>query len=153
MELLFLLLAFTGGTTLSFQQVVNASLGLHIGSMKSSFMNHVVGALSAGLLLLIGLKTGNLFVGKIPFTYFLGGCVGVLMVAMCNFAIPRIGMMVMTIFITSFQLLSSCLIDHFGWLGAKSIPFTFVRGIGIFLLVVGAFFVFTKGRTRAYDTC
>ena len=132
-----------GGTRL------NASLGLHVGNMKSSFMNHLVGALFAGLLLLVGFKTGSLFLPDFPFLYCLGGCFGVLMVAMCNFAIPRIGMMVMTILITSFQLLTSCLIDHFGWLGANRMPFTFSRGAGLILLVVGATFVFSKNRATS----
>ena len=91
---LSILFSMLAGIIVAVATRLNASLGLHVGNMKSSFMNHLVGALFAGLLLLVGFKTGSLFLPDFPFLYCLGGCFGVLMVAMCNFAIPRIGMMV-----------------------------------------------------------
>lgn len=146
---LFIILSLLNGALLSFQQVMNAALGVLVGSMGSSVINHLVGTLFAGLLLLVGLRTGLFVFADIPFVYFLGGCLGVCTVAMGNYAIPRIGVVAMAILFMSSQLFTSSLIDHFGWFGAKSISLTLPHVVGILLLIVGAALVFTKEKSKA----
>lgn len=141
---LFFILSLLNGALLSFQQVLNAALAVRIGSMWSSVVNHLIGALFAGLLLLFGFQTGQLKVSGVPVIYFLGGCLGVCTVAMGNYAIPRIGVVLMAILFMSSQLFTSSIIDHFGLLGARVIPLTLSHVVGIFLLIVGAALVFTK---------
>ncbi len=145
---LSLILALSNGALLSLQQVTNAALGLRIGSVGSSVINHLVGALFAGLLLIIGFQTGRLNISGIPLLYFLGGALGVSTVAMGNYAIPRIGVVMTAILFTSSQLFTSSLIDHFGLLGAKHIPLTPSHAIGILLIIIGATLVFTKEKPK-----
>ncbi|MDP2600738.1 MAG: DMT family transporter [Deltaproteobacteria bacterium] len=149
MEFLFILFAFGGGAILSCQQVMNAALGNRIGNMSSSFINHLVGALFAGGILALGFKTGPFHLSGIPFIYFLGGCLGVLTVAMSNFAIPHIGVVMFALLATSFQLLASLLVDHWGWLGAKQIPFSGPHAVGMALLILGAAFIFIKEKPKS----
>lgn len=146
---LFLLLSLFNGALLSFQQVLNAALAVRLGSMGGSVFNHLTGTLLAGILLFIGVGTGELKTAGIPTVYFLGGCLGVCSVAMGNYAIPRIGAAKMAILFTCSQLFASSLIDHFGWLGTRVVPLTFSRLAGIFLLITGAALILTKEKSKA----
>ena len=144
MTSLLILLSLSYGATLSFQQAMNAALALRVGNMGSAVINHLVGALFACLLLLIGIHTGHLMFAGIPLVYFLGGCLGVCTVAMGNYAILRIGVVMTAILFMASQLFTSSLIDHFGLLGARVIPLTLFHSVGILFLIVGATLVFTK---------
>lgn len=143
MIIIFSLLAFVNGGLLMLSQLLNAGLGLRIGPFGGSFINHLAGALFGGLLLIVGLGAGHFIFSGIPFLYFLGGCIGVFIVALFNYSVPRVGAAFMSVLWTSAQLLVSSLIDHFGWLGGEIIPLTVTRFMGIGLLMVGASLVFS----------
>ncbi|MBI4211531.1 MAG: DMT family transporter [Deltaproteobacteria bacterium] len=144
MNIFFIITAFLNGTLLSIQQVSGALLGKRVGSLGSSLIVHVIGACFAGCLLVFGLKNGEFRFSGIPFLYFLGGGLGIFGVAMGNYAVPRIGAVCTAIFSMAFQLLTSSLIDHFGFLGADPIALSLSRFIGICLLIGGAVLVFKK---------
>jgi len=142
--ILSFLIALANGAALSLQQVLNAALGVRVGSIGSSSVNHLVGAFFGFLLLICGFGTGHFYLDGIPYLYFTGGFIGVGIVAIANFAIPRIGAVLMSILLMSFQLLTSSLVDHFGWMGGDPIPMSLERIGGILLLVLGAVLVFSK---------
>lgn len=144
MSLFLILLTCLTSLVNTISRLINAAMGTHIGSLESSFVNHVVGTLFAGLLLLVGVKTGHLVFSGIPFYYFLGGCLGLLMLAGHNYAVPHVGiMLVLIIFITS-QLFTSGLIEHFGLMGSTEIPFSWLRLLGFCLLIGGARLVYVR---------
>ena len=134
---MFFLLGVVNGGLTALSRVVNAALGARVGSLKGSLVNHVVGALAAGLLVLVGLGTGTLYLSGVPIVYLTGGCIGVLVVAASNYAAARIGVTLLSMLMLTFQILSSAAIDHYGWLGADTLPVTPQRGLGIILLTVG----------------
>lgn len=119
--------------------LLNASLGKYIGIFRGSFLSHTVGALFAGVLLLVGLRSGKLFIHDLPFYYYLGGCLGVCSVAFINFSVPNIGIVTTMIVLTTFQLLTSTLIDLRGWFGATPITITSTKIIGLLLLMMGIY--------------
>ncbi|MFH1653851.1 MAG: DMT family transporter [Pseudomonadota bacterium] len=131
-------LAISAGGILVMQRLLNASLGTRIGGMKSSFVNHLVGTLFALALLTFGLGNGNFKIAGIPIHYFMGGCFGVFTVYLANLAVVRIGAMVTSICLTSSQLLTSAIIDHFGLFGGQAIENNSTRIIGMLLIFVGA---------------
>lgn len=147
MIFIFSLLALGNGGLLIISQLLNAALGLRVGPMGSSFVNHAMGAIFGALLLLVGFGAGKLALGGFPLWYLSGGCMGVLIVALFSFSVPRVGAMVMSLLWTSAQLLMSSLIDHFGWLGGEVIPMTITRCAGIGLLMLGSYLVFFGRRT------
>ena len=51
---MYILLAIVTGTITVVSRVVNAALATRIGSLRGSFVNHIVGALFAGLPLAVG---------------------------------------------------------------------------------------------------
>ena len=138
------LIALANGAALSLQQVLNAALGVRVGSMGSSSINHLVGALFGLFLLTCGLGAGHFHFDGNPYLYFMGGFIGVGIVAIANFSILRIGAVLMSILLMSFQLITSSLLDNFGWMGGEPISMSLGRMCGILLLVLGAILVFSK---------
>ncbi len=145
---MYILLAIATGTITVVSRVVNAALAIRIGSLIGSFVNHIVGAAFAGVLLAVGLRTGVLRWSGIPLVYFLGGALGVLIVAASNYAVQHAGAVVFAVLLLAFQLLSSAAIDHFGWMGGDVIPMTIERGVGLVLIIGGAVLVVTDRAAR-----
>jgi len=65
----FLVLAGINGGIVTLSRLVNSRLGSYVGSLKGSFINHVVGSLFAGLLLLVGLGTGHIYFNLVLGSY------------------------------------------------------------------------------------
>jgi len=141
---LFTVIAGANGILLGICRLINASLGMRIGSMRGSLVNHFVGAIFAGILLVIGMGKGGLHITGVPSQYFLGGCLGVFVVYINNYAIPYIGATLVVVLMITFQLLTSLVIDHFGLFGAEIIELNSIRLIGIVVLICGAILVFVK---------
>jgi len=145
---MYILLALTTGAITVASRIVNAALATRVGNMRSSFVNHLAGALFAGLLLAVGVRTGVLRWSGIPLVYFLGGSLGVLIVAASNYAVQYAGAVVFAVLILTFQLITSAAIDHFGWMGGEVIPMTVERGVGLALIIGGAVLVVTDRAAR-----
>jgi transporter family-2 protein len=134
----FLLLAALSGSLMAIQGTLNSILGKIIGLLESTFIVHIVGALTAGALLLV-LGNGNFSkAGQAPWFAWLGGPIGVAIIFGVAFSIPKLGVGVTTTSIIAAQLFSAYLIDHLGWFGMARIPFTFIKIGGIALIIVGA---------------
>ena len=141
--MLYLLLASANGLLTVVSRMVNASLGRAVGSLQGSFVNHVVGTLGAGLVLLVGWRTGTFALGSIPWIYWTGGCIGVLIVAASNYAVATVGATLFAVLLLTGQIFTSALIDHFGWLGETQIPMAPTKLLGLGLLLAGALLVLT----------
>ena len=140
---MFFVLAFTNGLLAVLSRLVNASLSAHIGSMRGSLVNHVVGLAVVSLLLLAGMGSGAIQMTGIALVYLSGGVLGVLVVAASNYAVRHAGTTLFAVLILAFQLIGSALIDHFGWLGQSPITLSWTRMLGLVLLIAGAVFVVT----------
>ena len=145
---MYILLALTTGAITVASRIANAALATRVGNMRSSFVNHLAGTLFAGLLLAVGVRTGVLRWSGIPLLYFLGGSLGVLVVAASNYAVQHAGAVVFAVLILTFQLITSAGIDHFGWMGGDVIPMTIERGMGLALIIGGAVLVVTDRAAR-----
>lgn len=147
--MIYILLALTNGAITVVSRVVNAALAARVGSLRGSFVNHIVGALAAGILLLMGIRTGLFQLSEIPLVYFSGGCLGVIVVAASNYAVRKMGVVLFVVLLIGFQLLTSAVLDHFGLLGGDVIPLTGGRLLGLIFLLIGAILVVTdRARQR-----
>lgn len=115
----------------------------HTGALEASAILHVVGALAGGLLLLVGLRgaPGLTGAGGAPWWAFLGGAIGVSLMAGLNRAIPVVGVALSTALLVAAQLGFSLLFEHYGWLDLPRNPATLSRGVGAVMLVVGAWLI------------
>lgn len=145
--ILFIFLMLCGSFALTLQKAVNAALGQQIGGMESSFVNHFVGALFAGLLFLAGIHTGQIYFSGIPPTLFLGGCFGVFLVFFINTAIPIIGLMATLICLILSQLITSSVLDHYGIFSDKIVKMGPLRITGIALVILGAALVLSRKKS------
>jgi bacterial/archaeal transporter family-2 protein len=136
--MLYIVLAIFDGWVATMSRLVNSSLGSYVGSLKGSCINHVVGTVFAGLLLLLGVGSGQLQFEGIPIYYFIGGMLGVFLVTFNNAAVPVIGAAAVAILMLFAQLLTSSIIDQFGLFGAQVLPMTPLKCAGLALLVVGS---------------
>lgn len=144
MVIVFVCLTAIAGVSLSLLKAVNARLGERLGIMESSWISHVVGAFAAALLLVLGIRTGQFALSGIPFYFFLGGCLGLFMIVLINYAFPIIGAMATLICMILSQLTTSLIVDHCGLFNACVIKMDNGRIIGVILVMIGAGLVLTR---------
>ncbi|MBI4239200.1 MAG: DMT family transporter [Deltaproteobacteria bacterium] len=144
---LYVILTIGNGALITISRSLNSALGTRIGHLEGSLVNHLGGMLCGAVLLIVGVRTGT-WHGGLPFYYYLGGCCGVILVAASNYAIPRVGSVVITILLTMAQLTATAWMDHNGWLGGRVIPFRWTTLCGMALLIGGALLTHPKPSTR-----
>ena len=72
-----------------------------------------------------------------PWYTWLGGILGVAIIFTVAASIPKVGAAAATTAIIAAQVLTACIIDHFGLFGLSPLPFTWWRWVGGALLAAG----------------
>ncbi len=140
MQILLILLAIIVGALLPVQAAVNAELGRAIKSpIFAALVSFVVG--TAGLLL-YGLLTRVDFTTlrearHLPVGYWLGGLIGAAYVAATIILAPRLGTALTFGLTIGGQMILSLILDHYGLLGLPVNPASWVRILGVVLIMVG----------------
>ena len=117
MQFVLILLVVLGGAGLSVEAGILGPLGQEVGKLWATFSIFGVGAaLTFLLMLFFGARNAPSFFDQPAWT-LTGGMLGVAYVVVLALAVPIIGIAMTMIGILAGQLLSSMLIDHFGWLG------------------------------------
>ena len=133
-----LIMAALAGSLMAIQGTFNSLLGKIIGLLEGTFSVHLIGAITAGILLLC-FGNGNFAkIGAVPWFAWLGGPIGVAIIFGVAISIPKLGVGVATTSIIAAQLLTAYTIDHFGLFGMEAIPFNLLKLGGIVLIVAGA---------------
>ena len=115
------LLVFLAGTLQSAMQSFNGVLQGHVGQFGTSLVTHLVGG---GLLIvyMIG-RRKRIRLGPMPWYLYSAGFFGLIQVAGSSFCVMKIGPALTTCLSICGQLVQSILVDHFGWMGVKRVPF------------------------------
>lgn len=137
-KILYLLMAAASGSLMAIQGTFNSVLGKVIGLLEGTFSVHLLGTVTAGLLLFFFGNGSFAKFTSVPWFAWLGGPIGVAIIFGVAISIPRLGVGVATTAIIGAQLLTAYLIDHFGLFGMEHIPFCFYKFLGIVLIVVGS---------------
>lgn len=104
---------FSGGLVIV-SMALNAQLANRIGIFKGTLVNYTVGLISTLALLgilNIPVKPYLKLLGSVPIWAFLGGCLGVAVVATSNIVIPKVPTIYVTLLSFAGQLLAGILID------------------------------------------
>lgn len=113
--MIYIILAFLCGGLTIFSMIVNAGLGKKIGVLQGTLINYVVGLSVTIIVILIIMLTGNFqrssFTG-VPFYAFLGGLIGVVVVAASNIVIPKIPALYTAILIFIGQIFTGIIMDY-----------------------------------------
>jgi transporter family-2 protein len=139
-RILALVIALAAGVSMAIQGSINTRLGQVIGNWEAILVVHVVG-LATILILLFVFRIGKGDLGRItqgPWYSLIGGLLGVLIVWGVVSSIPKLGVAVATTSIIVGQTLTALIIDHFGLFGLNPVPFTWLKGLGLVLLAIGA---------------
>ena len=142
------LLALSAGVVLIVQVGMNSALRDALGSpMMAALMSFGVGsaALLAFLLLVRTPWPGRAQLLAVPGWAWLGGVLGAFYVVSTIIAGPRLGAAALLALVVLGQLVTSLLVDHFGWLGFPQHPLTPLRLLGALLLFSGVLLVVHRG--------
>lgn len=109
-------ISLISGAFVIISMVINSRLGSKIGVMHSTFMNYFVGFSILLLVFLLSYKSNinNItLLNSVPIWAYLGGILGVLVVALSNVVIPKIPAIYSTLLIFIGQLYTGIIIEFF----------------------------------------
>lgn len=113
------ILALLGGILLSIQGAVYGQLGQFIGQLETNFYNFFVASILLGLLWLFFGKGNMSKITKVPKWTLVGGAFGVVYLSALIISVPYIGVGLAMLALILGQLITSMVIEHFGWLGSR----------------------------------
>lgn len=140
LNLLFTVLVVLAGSSLAFQQVVNADLRNQLGSpWWAGVVSYVLGL---ALMLAIALSVGGPRLPTVanvrgPWVIWAGGLFGSFFIATAILMVPRFGAAVFLALVVVGQMLASLAFDQFGILGLPHHPAGPVRVAGAAFLILG----------------
>jgi bacterial/archaeal transporter family-2 protein len=141
MNLFLFLIAFGAGSAISVQAAVNSQLagGLGGNTVAAALVSFLIGtaALAAIAVSKGGLATAISGLGSQPTWRFGGGLLGATAIFCTVLLAPRIGLANMLALVIAGQLLSSLLIDHFGWIGVVARPVSAIKLLGAAVMLSG----------------
>ena len=111
-----IIIAFVAGCMVILSMIVNSHLSKKVGTFQGTFINYSVGLLFASMFFLAskGYNTLNSnTLHSVPMWAYLGGGIGVFVVAISNVIIPKIPTIYSTLLIFVGQLFSGIIIDFF----------------------------------------
>ena len=141
--LMFFAIGILAGSLITLQSVLNAGLGQKTGNLGSVLMLTCVSILVLFLLILLFPATANF--KQIPviseWYLYIGGVLGVGILAAPIFLIPRIGATSTLTALVVGQLFLALFIDHFGLFHFPRIEISVTRILGIVCLIFGALLI------------
>jgi transporter family-2 protein len=134
-------LGIIAGGFIAIQSVLNSSLGQRVGNFGAVLLLTFISAGTLIILILFFPSTSNLheMPGLSEWYLYVGGVLGVAIVAAPILLVPRIGTTPTLIAIILGQSLMALLIDHFGLLAAPKVEVNLPRVFGVLLVAVGAY--------------
>jgi transporter family-2 protein len=132
----------TGGL-IAIQSVLNSSLGQRIGNLGSVLGLTFISAIVLIVLIFFFPSTSKFrnLPGISEWYLYIGGFLGVAILAAPIYLVPRIGTTSTLIAIVLGQSLIALVIDHFGLFASPKIEINLARGVGVLLVAVGAYLV------------
>lgn len=136
-------IGLVAGAMITVQSVLNSALGARTGNFGSVLILTIVSiVLLAGLIVLFpGTADFKGIPGVSEWYLYVGGLLGVVILAAPIFLVPRIGATSTLTALVIGQLALALLIDQFGLFGFPRIDISLARAAGLALLVAGAFLI------------
>jgi transporter family-2 protein len=136
-------LGIVAGGLIAIQSVLNSSLGQRIGNLGTVLVLTFISAILLIVLISFFPSTSNFrnLPGISEWYLYIGGFLGVAILAAPIYLIPRIGTTSTLIAIVLGQSLIALAIDHFGLFASPKIEINLARGVGVLLVSVGAYLV------------
>ena len=140
-KITFAALAVSAGVAAAVQAGINAGLARATGLGPAVVINTlVVLAGAVAFWAAMGART-TFFPAGAPWTLYLGGLFGFVIIASLAFVFPKIGAAYAVVLMIGGQCIAALTIDHFGLMGMPRDPLTMQRVIGVALVAAGALVV------------
>ncbi len=140
----FFLLMFLGGVAVAVQPSINGRLAQKIGTVESSAISFIVGALALLLVALVAGRGSFKGLADARGWELTGGFLGAFFVTLTIIIVPRIGTAATMAATIAAQLTTGIILDHYGLFGFKNVPLDSKRAVGVCLLLAGAALVFRR---------
>lgn len=144
MDLFFIVLALAAGACAPIQAGVNSQLRLVTQDpVLASLISFTVGTLALlaySLLARIPWPAAGPFL-VLPWWMWTGGFLGAFLVLVSVILAPKLGAATMLGFMIAGQMVTSMVLDHYGWIGYEHHPATVWRLLGAALLVAGVILI------------
>lgn len=132
--------AFAAGALIPLMALLNAGIARSVGGQIQATVILLATALAASLLValisMVRLPDLHVLAGIAPRQYA-GGLIVAFYVLSITYLAPRFGIGNAILFAVTAQLLTSALIDHLALAGAALRPVTWMRGVGLLIVVTG----------------
>lgn len=139
MNWLYLGLAALSGAAMALQGTFNAALGKVIGIWESTLVVHIIGVLTALVVIIaLGISWQSGKLAEAPWYAYLGGIMNVIIIYAVVRTMPQIGVGNATTAIIVAQILTALIIDNSGAFGMKQCDLHLRDLLGVLLLAVGA---------------
>ncbi len=140
-----IVVAILAGLVLPFQAGINSQLAKEL---NHPFEAAVISFLGGLLIMMVfsvvtggGLMPSYQKMAKISPVLFLGGFLGAVMVCTAIILAPRLGATLLVSCLIVGQLVTSLILDHYGWVGFQEHPVNMMRLLGVACLIVGLLFI------------
>jgi transporter family-2 protein len=147
MDYLFLLFAAAAGACISIQAAANGSLCTHLADARWATFFSICGTIVTGVIVMLLIRPtapSSTALRSAPWWNWIGGPLGALIVLSGAALTTRLGAAAFIAAVVGGQLLSSILLDHFGWMNLAQRPLTMSRCIGAILVFIGVLLVTRK---------
>ena len=142
--MLYTLTAILSGAFIASQSSCNGLLFPALGIIGVGFISQSLNALTIFLYQLMAKGRFPSFKGIPPYAT-LGGITGVFVIGFTGLCVNILGTAVTVCLSVAGQLIMSAVTDHYGWLGAKKVPFNRLRLLGFALIIAGIFIINSAG--------
>lgn len=142
-KFIWIIIAFVSGAFLPLQGALNTRLGKSVASpLHASLISFLVGAAGLTLYILITRQTVSWIALKsAPIYIWIGGLLGAFYVTAIILLFSKLGPGLTFGLVVAGQMTLAALLEHFNILVAQPHPITFIRIVGIALIIAGVLLV------------
>jgi transporter family-2 protein len=140
---IWIILALVSGAFLPLQAALNTKLGKTVGSpLHASLISFLIGSAGLALYILLTRQTASLTALKsAPLYVWIGGVLGAFYVTATILLFPRLGPGLTFGLVVAGQMSLAAFLEHFDILVSQPHPISFIRVVGILLIIVGVILV------------
>lgn len=134
------LLVLLAGVFLAIMIAINGLLNKYLSVWEVSFIVHFIGMILL-MLYIKFIKKEKINILGIPMYLYFAGVLGVSLVSLNSFGTNLVGVTLTIALSLSAQIITSTVIDHFGFFGVKKIPFHLLRIPSFAIMFLGLFLI------------
>lgn len=114
----YILLAILAGVLIVISRIFNSIIAEEIGTLQGTYINYLTGLFTAFIFFILSkeyINIGTINYSNIPLYAYLGGAIGILVVLLSNYTIPKVSSFSLSLLVFIGQLSIGILIDYYSY--------------------------------------